>query len=167
MFYAAIDPGQTGAFAFLCTCDKPILKTHVMPVLGSGSKKEIDIQGARRILAENRPQLVVLERVGAMPKQGVSSTFKFGTGWGIMQGLLVGLEIPYVLVRPQDWKKAVLRGFNTKDKDSSCKYCVQRYPEYDFRATPRCRKPHDGICDAVCMAEYGIEKYAGESGEKM
>jgi len=42
-----------------------------------------------------------------MPKQGVSSTFKFGRGYGFLRGCLVALGIPFEDVTPQTWMRAL------------------------------------------------------------
>ena len=93
----------------------------------------------------------MLEHVGAMPKQGVSSTFKFGMNFGIIQGMLIALGIPFELVRPQKWKKEFSC---TSDKNTSISVAQRMFPDVDLKRTARCSKPHDGICEALLMAEY-------------
>jgi crossover junction endodeoxyribonuclease RuvC len=51
-----------------------------------------------------KPDLAVVEKVGAMPKQGVSSTFKFGAAYGSILGILAALKIRTILVSPTVWK---------------------------------------------------------------
>ena len=41
-----------------------------------------------------------------MPKQGVTSMFRFWENFGFIQGLLTAYSIPYELVTPGKWKKA-------------------------------------------------------------
>ncbi|MCK6488469.1 MAG: Holliday junction endonuclease [Planctomycetes bacterium] len=96
---------------------------------------------------------VCLEKVGAMPKQGVSSTFRFGTGWGMVRGVCAALGIPVVLVMPTQWKKQVLLGL-PHDKDGAVQFCASRWPQTDL-VLSGCRVPHDGLADALCLAEYG------------
>lgn len=92
-----------------------------------------------------------LERVGAMPKQGVTSMFKFGENYGFIQGLLTAYGIPYELVTPQRWKKEF--GI-TGDKNSSIAVCKRLFPDVSLRRTERCKKDHDGMAEALLMAEY-------------
>jgi crossover junction endodeoxyribonuclease RuvC len=54
-----------------------------------------------------RPCRAAIERVGAMPKQGVSSTFRFGVSYGFLRGLLVALRVPFVEVAPGVWQRAL------------------------------------------------------------
>ena len=49
----------------------------------------------------------VIEKVNAMPKQGVSSTFKFGTSFGFCQGMLVAAGIRFEFATPQKWQKSL------------------------------------------------------------
>ena len=60
---------------------------------------------------------------------------------------------PVLLVPPTVWKKRVLLGF-THDKAGALQFCASRWPTTDL-VLPGCRKPHDGIADALCLADYG------------
>ena len=46
-----------------------------------------------------------IEKVSAMPKQGVSSMFKFGDAAGFVRGLLTAYGIPFRFVLPRTWQK--------------------------------------------------------------
>ncbi|GAA0586540.1 hypothetical protein ACFQH5_20340 [Halomonas salifodinae] len=141
-----IDPGQSGGIAGI---DGDASYAVPMPLIG----KDIDGHKIAAQLKSLTPDVVIIEKVHAMPKQGVSSTFKFGMGFGIVIGVCEALGIPYRLVTPQAWKKAVLAG-TTKDKDAAIAFVRRAYPSIDL--TPgRKRVPHDGMADAVCLAEYG------------
>lgn len=84
----------------------------------------------------------VLENVHAMPKQGVSSTFKFGENKGILRGLLVARRIPYLMVSPAQWKKHM--GV-TKDKAGTKALAAQLFPRV---------KVHHWNAEALLLAEY-------------
>ncbi|MFG6139489.1 hypothetical protein [Halomonas sp. B23F22_10] len=145
-----IDPGQTGGIAGIANTGECL--AIPMPVMG----KDIDGHEIAARLKVLRPDMVILEKVHAMPKQGVSSTFKFGMGFGLVIGVCEALSIPYRLVTPQAWKKVVLAG-TAKDKDAAVAFVRRAYPSIDL--TPgRKRVPHDGMADAVCLAEYGRQQ---------
>jgi len=92
-----------------------------------------------------------------MPKQGLSSTFTFGKGYGMIQGIMAALGVRYELVSPQKWKGVILAG-TAKDKLAAIAWCRRAYPGADL--VPRgCRVAHDGISDAICIAEYGRRTY--------
>jgi crossover junction endodeoxyribonuclease RuvC len=52
-----------------------------------------------------KPVAAFVERVGAMPKQGVSSTFKFGQANGVLIGILAALHVPVHFITPGTWKR--------------------------------------------------------------
>lgn len=146
MNIVGIDPGQSGGIALL---NGTQAEGDVMPVIG----KEIDGHEVARVLTAARPDLVVIEKVSAMPKQGVTSTFNFGAGYGRLLGVCDALGIPYRLVTPQTWKKRVLAG-TAKDKDAAVAFVKRGFPMVELTPGKK-RVPHDGIADAVCLAEYG------------
>ena len=94
----------------------------------------------------------VVEKVGAMPKQGVASMFNFGKSAGFIEGVLRAYRIPYQLVPPHVWKKEFSLG---KDKQASIRACKRLFPKVNLLRTEKCRKEHDGMAEALLMAEYG------------
>jgi crossover junction endodeoxyribonuclease RuvC len=68
-------------------------------------------------------------------------------------GLAAGLSIPVELATPQRWKGVVLHG-SAKDKDAAISWCRRAFPDVAL-VPPGCRKPHDGMADALCLLEYG------------
>lgn len=145
MITVGIDPGKKGALVRITDVTQEALP---MPLIG----KEIDSFAISQWLKEQRPDIVMMEKVGARPNQGVVSMFNFGDGYGKVKGVLETLAIPYKLVTPQQWKKVILAG-TAKDKDAAIQYVSNLYPDLQL-IMPRCRKPHDGIADAACLAEY-------------
>ena len=153
MLSIGIDPGQKGGIAILRYGGD--LEAFPMPMAG----KEIDVSALVFRLSgvsklENK--LAIVEKVHSMPKQGVASSFKFGKLYGCILGVLGALFIPIKLVTPQAWKKEILAG-TKKDKDAAIDYVSMRYPNFSLIPV-RYRKPHDGMADAICLAEYGIRE---------
>lgn len=143
--FVGIDPGKSGALSSIGAVNKAIK----MPLQGN----DIDCRAIRDFLIETKPDFVVIEKVGAMPGQGVKSMFTFGQSYGTIIGIVDAMEIPYQLVTPQAWKKKVLAG-TKKEKDDAINFVRRRYPETNLIPTERSKKPHDGIADATCMAHY-------------
>lgn len=139
--FIGIDPGKSGALAvvgrtlgdFAITFDE---EGYIQAI--ENAKREGDV-------------FAVVEHVGAMPKQGVSSTFAFGQNFGWILGVLAALEVPFELVRPQKWKKHFSC---TSDKNTSVEVAKRLFPGVSLMASERCRKPHDGMAEALLMAEY-------------
>jgi crossover junction endodeoxyribonuclease RuvC len=147
----SFDPGQKGGIAIH---QQGKTTAYPMPLAG----KVLDLASIAAIIKNASPDIAVIEKVGSMPGQGVSSTFTFGTGYGQLQGLLAGLGIPFELVTPQAWKKLVLAG-TPKDKDAAIAYCRRAFPDVAL-VMPRCRTPNDGVADALCMLNYALRTFA-------
>ena len=147
MISVGIDPGKNGGFAVLvdgrCACAKKWDDVAFIAAMQEVSSKPVS---AIR---------VCVEKVGAMPHQGVTSMFTFGANFGFIQGMLQALEIPYELIRPQKWKKEF--GV-TGDKNMSIDVCKRLYPDVSLLPTERSRKENDGMAEALLMAEYARRK---------
>ncbi len=150
-----IDPGLIGGVAALDHAGA-VVGLWPMPVAGG----EVHPAGLADLLRslrclDNHQDIgrVCVEKVSSMPKQGVASTFKFGTGWGMVRGVCAALGASVVLVPSTIWKKRVLLGL-PHDKAGAVQFCTSRWPTADL-VLPGCRVPHDGIADALCLAEYG------------
>src|SRR6185437_17078599 len=94
-----IDPGLRGAVAFYWPSQPHLITAEDMPIAGH----EVDVATLARRLTQIRPDVAIIEQVQSMPKQGVSSTFKFGAAYGMARGVITGLGIPVHLVSPRRW----------------------------------------------------------------
>lgn len=157
-----IDPGMQGGICILSSEQNP--RVMPMPLLGG----EIDVKGVQRLLLDlggmefHPPQVVVsIEKAQAMPGQGVTSMFSYGKGFGALCAVVQCVGLRLELVTPQSWKKHVLAG-TPKDKDAAVDYVTRAFPAVSLLASARSRKPHDGIADAVCIAEFGWRVYLGQ-----
>ncbi len=151
-----IDPGASGAIAFFDP-KAGTLDIHDMPVMeierSGKTKREINPRLLANILHDDHSHNIVwIEKVGAMPGQGVSSMFQFGRGVGMIEGVIAaeGLSLNYVT--PQAWQKAVgVRG----GKDGSRLRAVELFPKY---ANLFARKKDDGRAEAALIAWYGATR---------
>ena len=138
--YIGIDPGKSGALALLtedgqCTV-VPFHESAYPTILKAASGPS---------------SVCCLEKVGAMPGQGVVSMFNFGHNLGYIEGLLQAFDIPYQLVPPQTWKKEFCV---TSDKNTSIEVCRKLFPHVCLLPTAKSRKPSDGMAEAMLLAEY-------------
>lgn len=144
MNFIGIDPGKGGAIAVISD-DKTVVATATFSE-----------EAYRDIISDNKISSAVVEDVHAMPKQGVTSMFNFGYNKGWIMGLLYANSISVELVSPQKWKKAFsLNG----EKQKSIERAKQLFPCVNLLATPRCKKAHDGLAEALLMAEYARRIY--------
>lgn len=133
MIIYGIDPGINGGIA-VSSGDN--MYAYKMP------ETEKDIV---ELLCSYPDPVVFLEVVHSFPGQGVSSTFKFGRGYGFLRGVITALEYPLHDVTPQKWQKAL--GCLTKgDKNVSKQKAQQLFPKL---------KITHAIADAILIAEYG------------
>lgn len=150
MVYIGIDPGKSGAMVIIGdpAVDGPV----TVPF------DEIDYARVLGAYHGFHQSVAVVERVTAMPKQGVTSMFNFGVNFGFIQGLLTAYGIPFELVSPAKWK----REFGvTSDKNTSIAVAQRLFPDVSLLRTERCKKPDDGIAEALLMAEYARRRMGG------
>jgi len=144
--YMGFDPGLKGGISIVNEYGD-VQATYVMPVTKGEGGSSINFYEVANLVREWNPDFSVIEKVSAMPKQGVTSMFTFGMGFGGLQAVLATLDSPFPLVRPQVWQSAVFKGMDKKlGKARSIIYCQQRWPEQG--------KLKDGPADALCLAIY-------------
>ena len=159
MAIVGIDPGLKGGIAFY-NPDK--LSAHrtptvAVPYVKKGKKRtrnDMDLDACRELLSRPDISHVFLEKVGAMPGQGVTGMFRFGQNLGHWQGLLAGMNLPYTMVTPQAWKKQA--GLIKADKGASIILARELWPdnsvEFKYKTTD------EGRAEAELMARYGYEE---------
>ena len=145
MYYLGIDPGANGAYA--------ILNNSEIEVYGKFDKQEF-LNVCYCLSKKQEKTRCCIERVHAMPKQGSVSMFNFGVNFGWLKGVLDAFEISYQEIPPQTWKKEY--GLNSK-KELSIEVCQRLFPEANL-VPHNGRKAHDGIAEAILMAEYARRK---------
>lgn len=140
MTFIGIDVGKKGGIAVIS--DKVTVYPYSDDCLKTVYEK-----------VKNQDVFCVVEKVGAMHGQGVTSMFNFGKSFGYILGVLEANKIPYQLVPPQIWKKE----FNLlkKDKAESIKVCKRLYPTISLLPTDRCKKESDGMAEALLICTYG------------
>lgn len=148
MIYIGIDPGKNGGIAFINTFQHSydvyvFSEETLLKKLYQFSKYKTDSIKC------------VLEKVNAMPGQGVVSMFNFGQNYGFIQGVLKAYNIPFQLTPAPVWKKEFSV---TSDKNTSIEVAKRLFPSVNLKATERCRKDHDGMAEALLMAEYARRK---------
>lgn len=144
--YVGVDVGLTGAIAVV-SADGRLASVWDMPTAGG----EVMPGHLATILGDIKGDLhATVEEVHSMPKQGVASSFGFGTSKGIVLGVLGALRIPYTRVSASVWKRAT-PGV-TADKATSLRAAIEKWPHLheDLRL-----KKHDGRAEALLIADYG------------
>ena len=178
-----IDPGKKGAVVIMDGTD---IKCEVMPLID----KEFDLQELGRLLSSftnstsshGNPH-VFIEDVHAIFGSAAGATFTFGFVCGAIQGIVSVLGFPYTLVQPKAWQKVIYQGIpeirkpsiriskgkragkmmkGKRDTKAMSEVAAKRlFPTVDLRASERCKISHDGIVDALLIAEYGRRTKTG------
>lgn len=147
----AIDPGVNGGYAVLGTAGE-FINANELPRFG----RSLNAVELGSLIRSYQPEVVIIEQVGPMPKQGLGSTFVFGMAYGICLGVAGGAGVPVVLVTPQRWKgHCRLIG---KPKDMARELAIRLYPE---AADLLKLKRHGGRADAMLIARYGHDMDTG------
>jgi len=120
MIFAAIDPGSVHAAIAVFHDHAPVFVDDIRTVNG-----QLDAAAFGHALRDMKVQAVVVENVHSMPKQGLSSTFKFGMGCGIIHGVVGALSLPLTLVTPAQWK-----GYHLlkSEKEASRALAIRKWP---------------------------------------
>jgi len=163
MTIIGIDPGLNGAIASINPQTKQciVFDTPTLTIKSkTKNKNEYDIQSMISLLSSIEDiHSVYLEKVHSMPGQGVASMFSMGYGYGLWIGILAALKIPYNLVIPQQWKKVMLSGMTSEDKQNKKTSIIraqQLYPDAKIFGTRGGGK--DGRAEALLIATYGIRE---------
>lgn len=146
-----IDPGAvSGAYSVLtrdgkfCLCNDFPVKDKMI----DGKQLADDLDNIIKATGEAN---AILEHVNAMPGQGVCSSFNFGQGFGIIKGVLDAFEVPYDLVRPAKWKKALQLD---RDKEASLNLARKLYPA----AQPFLKRKRDhNRSEAILIAHWWLK----------
>ena len=153
MLIIGIDPGINGA---ICFFEKgKVLDVIDMPTMADGKKNKRQVNGqqvfneiSKRIdLYKIENIKVVVEKVSAMPGQGVTSMFNFGQSFGVIKGVCAAMQLPIFFVRPAKWKKYF--DLINSQKDSSRTKAIEIFPKISHILS---RKKDLNKADAILIA---------------
>ena len=151
-YFIGIDPGVSGAVAIL-NSHGHLLDVFNAPTVemkvGKALKRRISPEILVNLLLPFTDASAWVEQVSARPGQGVSSMFAFGESYGLVKGVLAGLQIQTNTVTPNAWKKAMQLNAG---KDASRAKAAQMWPQ---QAGEFSRVKDDGKAEAALIAEYG------------
>lgn len=156
MNYLGIDPGSSsGCLTY---------------VSDSGEVSCLKMQGATlndiwlfvdSVARDPGSAFAIIEEVHAMPGQGVTSTFSFGQNYGSLLMALTAARIPYEVVRPIVWQRALGVAPTRAQKGASevQKARLRREHKLKLRAKAEQLFPEVKMtnykADALLLAEYG------------
>lgn len=143
MIFAAIDPGAVHAAIAVFHDHTPVFVDDIRTVNGM-----LDSTAFAHALEDMKVAHMVVENVHAMPLQGLSSTFKFGMGVGIIHGVAGALRLPLTLVTPRQWKAYHAL---TSDKEQARALAIRKWPEHNRRLD---RKKDADRAEALLIGDW-------------
>ncbi len=157
--YIGIDPGLSGAVGvvnesggLVDVFDPPTLRVKKS---GKGHKNTYLVSEMHEALASRVRSLSVacaaIEYQASRPKQSAPATFSQGYGYGLWIMALASLGVPYEIISPVTWKKA-MRIPAGSDKSASLLMATQLFPHAPLR-TARGREL-DGRAESLLIAEH-------------
>ena len=157
-YYLGIDLGINGAFAEISPSG---VITEPMPLIYSSN--EIDYRSIYNILKEYKDfdVHVVFEKLGIIFGSSKKTSFSMGGQLRAVEMACIALDLPYTMVRAKDWQKELFQGVSeikkgeSRDTKSMALVAVKRlFPHIKLTFGERAVKPHDGLVDAILLAEY-------------
>ena len=150
-----IDPGSSGGIAIVEANNNTlpkIISAIKMPIISLYGKKIIDTKKIYEKLKEYSIDIAIIEKVHAMPRQGVTSSFQFGRSFGTMEAIsyICAKRVDYVA--PAVWKKTLGLGSTKKD---SLDLARLKFGNLDYWRL----KSNDGIAEAALLTLFWIDKY--------
>jgi Holliday junction resolvasome RuvABC endonuclease subunit len=157
VIYIGIDPGSSGAIAVL---DERVTSTPLgimtFPLKDKNERELLDFLEAWRVV---NTTYAVLEHVWSTPGQG--GAFAFGRNVGWLQMALTSTRVPFDLVLPRAWQKALDVRYPQGATDTEKKNITKRRATQLF---PSITITH-AIADALLIAEHCRRQHRGRYGE--
>ena len=155
MIIIGIDPGINGAICFFKKGE--VLDVIDMPTMAEGKKNKRQVNGqqiyneiSKRIKDYSKDSIkVVVEKVSAMPGQGVTSMFNFGQSFGVIKGVCAAMQLPIFFVTPAKWKKHF--DLINSQKDSSRTKAIEIFPQISSILS---KKKDSNKADAILIASF-------------
>lgn len=143
-----LDPGINGGLAVFhdgVLSETLAMPTVDMPTSKAGKSKVRRVSPHLLALALRKMlplDAAYVEVVGPMARQGLGSTFTFGHGYGLAEGVVVGLEIPMSGLYPQEWRR-LARVPGTMDKKVGSQHrALQLFPGFADVFSIKAREGH-------------------------
>lgn len=156
MIVLAVDPGQSGALAWVHSSGA-LIAVADMPVVEVRGKNRVSATGLAALMRRRDVSMVAIEQVIAMPrvrangnaiKMGAASTLYFGYGAGLIEGVATGLDLPVRVLHPSTWKS---RGGIPADKGAARQMAQRLWPA---SAAMFNRVKDHGRADAALLARF-------------
>lgn len=166
-FIISADPGKNGALVCLDQ-DGKLVDRIVTPRVANDGPVDLaaEIAFCQNLLSQNLEHVkFVIEDVHALYGVSTSATSSLMENKGQLEGIFFTMAVTYKnasfhLIAPKTWQKSVwmhcdkVMLANKVDTKKTSLACAKRlWPGDLFLKNPKCKTPHDGIVDAMLIAE--------------
>ena len=150
-----IDPGTIGGISIIENNPNKlpiIISAKKMPTVSLYGKKIVDAKKLFGFINNFKIDVSIIEKVHAMPRQGVTSSFQFGRSFGAIETLAYLLSQRVDYVAPVVWKKYLGVGSSKKD---SLDMARLKFGDNEIWN----KKTNDGIAEASLLVLYWLSKF--------
>ena len=150
-----LDPGTNGGISVIESHQNKlpqIVLAKKMPIVSLYGKKVVDTKKLYESLHNFKIDISIIEKVHAMPRQGVTSSFQFGRSFGSLETLAYLLSQRVDYVAPVVWKKYLGVGASKKD---SLDMARLKFGDNEIWN----KKTNDGIAEASLLVLYWVSKF--------
>lgn len=152
MIFVAVDPGAiSGAYAAIDHNGEFVACGDIQSVDGRVNATQLRYD-LKACISTFDTAMVAIENVHTMPNQGIASSGKFMRAAGSIEATVELMRYPFLLVRPQVWKKH--HGLIGTEKSASLDLARKLFP-----SAPLTRKKDTGRADALLMATWLKENH--------
>ena len=165
--YIGIDIGKKGAYYVLGE-DGSEIDRGPMPMI---TIKEIDYHKLNEILEpyEMFNGIVVFEKLGVIFGSSKKTAFSMGYQAGSIEMCCIANNLIYSMVQAKKWQEEIFQGQNKVYKTGSkskidtkamaLAAAKRLFPKTNLLMTAKSTVPHDGLVDALLIAEYARRKF--------
>jgi hypothetical protein len=166
-WHIGVDLGLRGALCIMTYAEDEIrLETLPMPLI----KGKLDYHKLHSIieLYEGFNGHLVMEKLGVIFGSSKKTAFSMGYQAGALEAMLIARCLPYTIVQAKAWQAEMFQGVpelkksgsKRRDTKAMALVAVQRlFPHLKLTFGTVAKVPHDGLIDAVLMAEYSRRKF--------
>ena len=148
-YIIGIDPGAKGAAIILNKKGQLRLCLEFNKLTSHEIATTLRVFKRQKVLKGNTCRAII-EKVHSLQPAGKVANFGFGRNFGLIEGILAALRIPYDFVTPQKWQKA-MKCMSKGDKKITRAKAQQLYPDEKITHT---------TADAFLIARYGCDFYS-------
>lgn len=160
MIYAGCDNGLTGGLVALSeTAGLPPISMIPMPIKAKGKGNEVDALAVWEWMQSLHSELCVVIETPGKHSPGLMALCSMWDSYGALRAICEVKGIRHIRISPQTWQSVMLPGCEKGNtKPYALSVARQLWPQETWLATPRCKKPSDGLVDGALIAEFARRK---------